>query len=284
MLQLRITELHKLATGINIEGGYPYRCLMRDNPFKNVIWGNIVLVLDRPLLDNILFEEIEKKIREDTSLILENLIDEINEHKMFATYLMILCYYIANGRQLLNKKKDDILHIVVHIHQDIVGMNIISRFKKYLPEMKDIDLTKIIIEYRIDDYTFISTQHNYTNTDILLSLSQCAGLHPDLKPGDFIIPNTFIPYDIKNKKIYWLSQYKIPNNIVNELNNILNSKYNKLCKEYINNNYISLNSKKLNDQANLLTKKDFYQTDVLQVTELWNPKDKNAIINIISTN
>lgn len=256
MMQVRINELHKLATGLNVEGGYPYRCLVRDNPFKNVLWGNIVLVLDRPIIDNILFEDMEKKLQDNPSLILENLIDEINEHKMFATYLMILCYYIENGRRLLNKTNDEILHLVVHIHQDMVGMNIISRFKKYLPDL-NIDLSKIIIEYRIDQYIFTSTVHNYTNTDILLSLSQCAGLHPELKPGDFIIPDTFIPYDIKNKKLYWINQYKIHNSIINELNNIINSKHNMICRDYINNHYISLNSKKLSDQAKLLTKKTF---------------------------
>ena len=43
-----VSELHKIAGALNIEGGFPYNYLVRDNTDEYVLWGNYVLVLDRP--------------------------------------------------------------------------------------------------------------------------------------------------------------------------------------------------------------------------------------------
>lgn len=283
MSKIAISDLHTIARGLNIEGGYPYHYLIRNNPNKEILWANLVLILDRPLIDNILFEELDKKMKDNSYLLLENTIDEINEHRMFAIYLMIICYYLENGKSLLNKSLIDKLHITVHIHQDIIGVNIINILKKYLCDFYEhfsIDMTNIILEYRTDEFTFVSTEHDYSGTDILISLSQCAGLGYELKPGDMIIPETFIPYDITNKTINVNESYKIKNHLHKILNDILLSKYHMFSIEYINNNYESANKNKKHKVIQLYNT-DFTITPILQVNALWNPIDPSEMVNII---
>lgn len=280
---ISISDLHTIAEGLNIEGGYPYHYLIRDNPNKKVLWANIILILDRPLIDNILFEELDKKMKEESYLLLENTIDEINEHNMFAIYLTILCYYLENGKKMLGKSSTDKLHITVHIHQDIVGMNINNLLKKYLCDVCqhfNIAMTNIILEYRTDKFTFVSSEHDYTDTDILISLSQCAGLGYESKPGDMIIPETFIPYDVTNKTINIKESYKIKNHLIEILNDILFSKYHNFSIEYINDNYESANKNKKHN-AMKLHNIDFIVASILQVNALWNPTDLSEMVKTI---
>jgi len=86
---MNVTELHEIAEGLNIEGGFPGLDLRKVN--KLGIWVNLVLVLDRPLIDNIVFDDL---LKNNPYPLLENAIDEINEYKMFACYIMIVGYYL----------------------------------------------------------------------------------------------------------------------------------------------------------------------------------------------
>src|SRR6185312_16480063 len=98
MSQLKVSEIYQLGGGLNIEGGYPLRDLK-----KKSIWANIVVVLDRPLIDNIIFDDI---LANNKYPLLENALDDLNEHQFMAAYLLILAYYIENGRRLLNYPSD----------------------------------------------------------------------------------------------------------------------------------------------------------------------------------
>ena len=285
MANIPISKLHTVSDGLNIEGGYPYHYLIRDNPYKKVLWANLVLVLDRPLIDNVLFEELDKKLKKESYMLLENTVDEINEHQMFSIYLIVICYYLENGRKLLNKLVNDQLHITVHIHQDVVGVSIINIVKKFLHDFCEhfnINMTDITLEYRTDNFTFVSSEHDYNDTDILISLSQCAGLSYEIKPGDMIIPDTFIPFDVTNKIINVKESYKVKNNLIEILCDLLFSKYHMFGIDYINKNYESSNkTKNKKHKATILHISDFTITPILQVNALWNPTDSLEVVKII---
>lgn len=275
MNTVSILELNRIAKGLNIEGGYPYHYLIRDNLNKKVLWANIVLVLDRPFIDNILFEDLDTIMKKESYLLLENTIDEINEHKMFSIYLMTIGYYLEHGKTLLNKLPNDKLHITIHVHQDVLSVNMIYIIQKHLDDLCKhflIDMSNTILDFRTDKHTFVSSDHDYTNTDILLSLSQCAGLDEGLRPGDIIIPKIFIPFDVENKTIDVNKFYIVKNHFGEILENLLISKYHEFSIKYVNDNYLSLNKNK-KYKAIQLCIDDFNETPILQVNALWNPDD-----------
>lgn len=264
---ISIKNLFKTAGALNIEGGFPVKYLN-----NNSLWVNLVLVLDRPLIDNIIFDEI---LKNNKYPLLENSIEELNEHKFMASYLMVIGYYIENGRLLLNKTKDEDLNITIHVHQDKSCWLLIHMLRKYLKKMYEyfgFDMNKINIDYRTDDPYFISKSHNYCKTNILISLSQCAGLDPKLCSGELIIPNEFIPFNIDKNEVYCNQKYVVNNDLITRIDDILISKYNDYCVNYINKNYISFNPNK-NYNAKKLSKEDFKTTTILQVDKIWNPKD-----------
>src|SRR4029078_76771 len=166
-----------------------------------------------------------------------------------------------------NEKK-----IIIHFHQDQIVENLIKIF--------DDTLTKLLTELNISGrYSFtrdfpIYKKNNY-NTDILISFSQCAGLDSKYLPGDFLVSETFIPFNVNENKILINKSYKIKNDLVNNLDKIINKNYHKLIVNYVNETYISDNLSKINHHSDMIKMKDFYFTNILQVNDLWNPVDED---------
>ncbi|QKF93957.1 hypothetical protein QKU48_gp0499 [Fadolivirus algeromassiliense] len=284
MSHINICDLGNLSPGLNIEGGLPYQNLIQNNINKTIIWANIIMIFDRPLIDNVLFRDLDKKMKENEYPLLENTIDEINEHKMFAIYLMIIGYYISNCRRLTSKLNNENINITIHIHQDENSINLLYQIKYFvsmLYKFYTLDLTNINLDYRTDIYTFISTNHDYNDTDILISLSQCAGLSKYYNPGDMILADTFIPYNVTEKKIYLNKKYKVDNHLLKIINDIINSQYNLFSVNFVNNNYTSKNGLKNNNKATIITENDFFVFPILQVDDLWNPEDNNEMIELV---
>lgn len=285
---VNVTELYKIAPGLNIEGGLPQHNLINNNLIqsKDVIWANVVIVLDCPLVGehNITFDEL---VATNPYPLLENAIEEINEHKFLATYLMILGYYLENGRKLMCVSKDDILNITVHIHQDDKTCkplrNIIINQLNELVKHFNIDVTHTEIVFRADTPTYVTTDQNCDNIHILISLSQCAGFDEKYPAGTMIIPTEFIPYDIKKKEINIKNKYQADNSLLKDLDDMLNSKFHKYAIEYINKNYQSNNPKKNKiHNVSKLSTKDFHHLPLLHVDQLWNPADRTEEITIIN--
>ena len=160
-------------------------------------------------------------------------------------------------------------------------------------ELLSLCLDKISISYRFDNPTYIGTSHDYNNTDLLISLSQCAGLTPKFKPGDLIIPLKFIPYDIQNKIIKLSEAYRVHHELFDidhykrddkngfwRLDDILASKFNKFAVNFINDNYQSKNTAKSENKAMEFTRKDFNLGRIAQVNCLWNPTDPSELVYI----
>lgn len=271
-MSLKITALDTLAGGLNIEGGLPCRKLESENDGPT-IWSNVILVLDRPLIDDIVFDEIFK---DTTYPLLENRIEEINEHHFLAAYLMILQYYINNGKEILEK---DTVNIIVHVHQNVQSIVLIDIMRDLLIGLNG-ELDEVNIRWVTDTPDFTTTNHSYKNIDILISLSQCAGLDLEYPPGCLLVSDTFIPYNIDTNTINLGETYTVENDLIDRLNDILLSEYNQLSVNYINAKYESFNPKKT-FRASRLEMKDFKRTSILQVDKLWNPTNKEELVALI---
>lgn len=263
-----VNKLYLIAGGLNIEGGYPYQELVSIN--KNAKWINIIFVLDRPFIDNITFDNIMEIVSNNKYLLLENAIDTFNEHQMLVSILLIVIYYIEQ-----NPKK-----ILIHFHQDKIAKNLIEIFNNLLIQLKLIlnlkNSTEIL--FTTDDYIYKSG-NPYYDVDILMSISQCCGLDPNYFPGAILLPDNFIPFDIKKNIIYNQKSYVGVNDLVSTIDEIISSPHKSIIVNYINKFYISANKNK-NYQAKILTKDDFIISNILQVSDLWNPTDPNELVNI----
>ena len=277
---MELNDLYKIAPGLNIEGGFPYMDLKKNKNCQTK-WVNLILVLDRPLIDNIVFDDI---FANNKYPLLESAIDNLNEHHFLAAYLMIIAYYIENGRQLLKKNPTDNLKITIHIHQDVSCKPLIKLLKNYIAQILNFfgtDMNNIELEFRSDFLNYIAAEYTYDNTDILISLSQCAGLDLILEPGALIIPRQFIPYDIDSSTIKMSASYEVENDLPNRLDLILKSKFHRYSVYFVNENYCSENPNKNNFRANIFTTKDFHESNILQVNKLWNPTNGLEIVSLM---
>ena len=161
---LSINKIYELGSGLNIEGGYPYHDLIKQNNNAKRIWVNLVVVLDRPLIDNIVFDEI---VANNKYPLLENAIENLNEHHFLATYLMTIGYYLEHGRNLVELSDSDKLKITIHVHQDITCLPLIDIIKHQLSDLITncrINMENIELDFRTDTKTYVTTTHNYKDT------------------------------------------------------------------------------------------------------------------------
>jgi hypothetical protein len=275
---MNISRLFEIAGGLNIEAGRPYHDLKRYQ--KDSLWVNLIVILDRPIVDSVLFSTILEKITQNNYPLLENAIDELNETHMLSIFLLTILYYIEEGKRLLNKEN---INIRIHVHQDKLSQNLIKILDNYLQLLLvklSISTKDINISYQTDDYTYVSSSHEYNNIDILISLSQCAGLDPNHNPGKIYITQTFIPFDIKTNQIDLSNQYTVENDIFNQLENMVKKDYNQTIALYLNSDYQSANTNKQH-LAKTICLNDFIPTTFLQVDDLWNPTDINSVVSIV---
>jgi hypothetical protein len=281
MTTLPVSAIHVYGAGLNIEGGYPYLRMLVDHNWKNhnLIWANIILVLDRPLIDNVVFDEI---LNDDRYPLLENRIEEINEHHFMSAFLMIMQYYVENCHSLLGRDEKKSVKITVHLHQDVKRIELLDILDRHLEMLIKVPHT-VALDYITDTPTYVQTKTDYSSTDILLSFSQCAGLDPRYQAGDLLVADTFIQYSIDDSTINTRNEYKVPNHLISNLDKIVQSPYNQMSVDHVNSNYIShnLNRHDRGDKAHYLTRDDFHHVKMLHVDKLWNPKDKNESVNIL---
>ncbi len=90
---LPVRNLDQIAGGLNIEGGFPAQQLAKTCGHSNpVLWANLILVLDRPLIDQVVFDRIVKLKVDNNYPLLENAIEEINECHFMVAFYMIISY------------------------------------------------------------------------------------------------------------------------------------------------------------------------------------------------
>lgn len=272
-------ELYKTAGILNIEGGFPCHDLRRGGPGK---WVNVIVVLDRPLVDHVLFDDL---FANNPYPLLESALDELNEHHFLSVYLTLLGYYLENGRRITGKGVGDPLRVTVHFHQDVRCRPLVELVTSHLRDLVrhfGLDLSGIEVEYRTDFHTYANpqTDRHYEGTDLLISLSQCAGLDPALEVGALVLPRRFLPYEIGTGTVHVGAGYTVENDLDVRLGDVLASRHHTYAVDYVNTHYVSANPAKGSHRASPLSVADFKVSDVLQVDALWNPTDPDEIVSL----
>jgi hypothetical protein len=258
-------QLYKFAGGLNIEGGYP--CLdantsAEKNKNHKVPWANLVLVLDRPLVDHVVFDKLLADVRGQKYTLLESGVVELDEPKFLMAYYTIMGYYMQKHR-----------HIVVHVHQFPEFKGLVNLIKAFAQSINEKNEQKCQVEVRMDNPFYERQEYK---TEMVISFSQCAGLDPKLEAGSLIIPTEFVPFDCKT--VYPSKQYAVENVLAHDLTDILKSNHHVDALLQLKN-YASENAKK-EHKVRQLTEKDFHTTKILQVVGIWNPVDENEVINV----
>jgi hypothetical protein len=214
-----LLNLTNIARGLNIEG---YR------PCKNMPvgckWFNVIQVIDEPL-EGINFDDIMKIVNENKYSYIEQSIGlDINK---FINQLVDLICDIAKDHK----------NVLVHIHQFEKTTILHKTLQEKIKNVKFITDKTHYYEYPVD------YKIDYPNIDALISISQCAGF--GLKAGSWIVPTSFMDFDVKNNIIYTNKIY-VDNHM---------DKYVKF--EYVRGN-------------------------ILVVNDLWNPSVKSPRIDQVN--
>ena len=265
-------NIHRFGAGLNIEGGFPYRDLQSS---KSTIWANLILVLDRPLIDMIDFDDI---VKNNPYLLLENAIIEINERQFLTVYMLILEFYVLNGSKLVNKKDPT---IVVHIHQD---ENCYPLIKIITSLLEKRNLMSSRIKFKTDKPNYQSMNHGKYMCDILISLSQCAGLDPSIPAGALLCSDTFIPLDLQSSTLRLDSKYQVKNSLIEHSQEIFGQDCVNDIVKLVNTEYVSANPNKSGQIARRPVVGDLHHTNIIQVDRLWNPNASLQSITIVQPN
>ncbi len=174
---IQTRDLHTLAAGLNIEGCRPWDAL---DPAVTT-WLNIVQVIDKPL-EGDTFDMVMDRVRANKYEFIEQAVGvDIGGFIEQLTGVV---------RKLLRTYKNPL----VHVHQ-YAGT---TRLDKVLQEKTGVrtitDVTNFYespVDYRVA----------YPDVDCVLSVSQCAGLAPDLPVGTWIVPTGYLTYDVTNDVI-----------------------------------------------------------------------------------
>lgn len=258
---LSASKLSYLAPGLNIEGGNPARDLN-----SNSIWACLCVVLDRPLIDNISFDNVMASVKKNNYPLLENAIPNLNEKQMFSQMLCTALYYV----ELMIKKS--LTYLTIHVHQDIIAKNLITIFDSHFKKLMDnigIKYENLVINYRTDTGHYLKTSVNNDKIDVLISFSQCAGLDANLEPGSMLVPNEFIP--MTDDRILCRDIYQSNNDLANHIEDVVKVSYHQYVVDYINDNYVS--AKQCQGEARISDSKDFVISRLLQVSDLWCPSE-----------
>jgi uncharacterized protein len=178
-------DLPKIAVGLNIEGCRPTKHLPRDCK-----WYNIVQAIDEPLKGDT-FDMVMRRVRDNNYSLIEEAVG-IN----IDTFIEQLCVFVRNVAS--HHKK-----VLIHIHQ-YTGTT----------KLAEILTKRTAIETILDKTNYYESpviySEKYPNIDALISISQCAGIRESLtcgaglgiRAGQWIIPDSFMKFDVHNNIIY----------------------------------------------------------------------------------
>lgn len=273
--------LGRVAAGLNIEGGYP-----GIDAGAKCRWINVVSVLDRPLIDNLSFDQLKQKVIENKYELLEAGVDTLDEKRLLQILVAIFSFYIQKYKS-----------IVVHIHQapeDAKGLRqILQRAQTQLN-------CACNIQWRTDNpfYTRLPPPTPMTQpstptqpaqqpvqqvaVECVLSFSQCAGFLACQPPGTLLIPSRFVPFDVKSNTVYLSKAYQVENGLLSDVAQIATAKeHHEFAAKFLVG-YQSQNPNKPNsDLTSVIETADFLHSfrtpkALIQVSDLWNPTVQTA--------
>lgn len=298
-----VDQLHlKLSVScLNIEGGNVSR-----DKHESTKWGNLVVVLDRPIIDNVVFDTILQHARASKFPLLENAIIELNEPKFLVAWQALIAYYMRKyDNSETCKNFENLNRICIHIHQFPEFKGIVDLVKMFIVDAKRHYGLSIGVDVRTDNPFYSKQSYSYSNSNLsssnlninsitkpycfVLSLSQAAGLDPRYEPGALLVPTAFIPFD--GKTAFSSQRYVVINSLIEDIPIIFQdkssvSKFNDNKSSEHNfslaqlRNYKSPNPEKHHLPRHLVHNDFHLDVSILQINRIWNPTDANEKIAI----
>ncbi len=235
--------------GMNDEGGRmcEYVDLGRQR------WTNLSVVLDRPYVDGIDYDDIKQIKQKKKYAFKESAIPDFNEPQVGLAYLMIMKYYIQHAHELVHKKPEESVIIILHAFRQRDGDGILLHLSHLLnigwPELEngpyviESDLKTEVFQWYLPDfnttlifskgkadknfeksaYGHFKNSKTFAQADLILGFSVHIGLHQKWGPGTLVIPNDWTPIDVDTMKIKTTKFYKGGNHLMQTIDKIVNS-------------------------------------------------------------
>ena len=259
--EITVNDLKLYVDGLNIEGGFPGQdCKVK--------WVSHVTILDDPIRTKVTFDQLLKEVNENKYPMLENGVKGINEPRYLASYLAIMGYYMAKHNR-----------ITVHVHQfpDQCGW-LVDQLKSYVKLICDeFKFENKEVDFRTDNPFY---QRQTYNCEVLISLSQCAGVGSTMSAeGDMIAADTFIPFDVKSGTMQLSKKYKVENTLIKDQEDLLSSIYLRFAILHFKD-YKSANLDKSHKVPDNKSDFVFYHVPLLQAGGIWNPKSGKEVVKI----
>ena len=191
---LNLTDLPKVAVGLNIEGYRPTFYLP-----DNCKWYNIVQAIDEPPYEKLRIGATGNALASQEPLNGMNFDDVMaevkkNDYPFIEQAVGInISEFIDQVVTFVQDVARNHLKVLVHVHQ-FMGT---TKLADVIQEKTGIK--SILDKTHFYDYPTIYSE-DYPNTDALISISQCAGI--GIKAGQWIVPTSFTEFDVKNNIIY----------------------------------------------------------------------------------
>ncbi len=156
ILNVPLSDIAAVASGLNIEGGMP----ALDHPVD--VFANVVIAFDHPLETNgIAFSQLQQEKKDKGYPFLESVDPRIDERSFLTYYLAAIAFY--------SERYD---HMVVHVHQmKQDGLSLISFLRSHLTTM---GIDPETIQWQCDDVS-------YAQSHILMAQDAAGGKDKDAK-------------------------------------------------------------------------------------------------------
>eukprot|EP00386_Alphamonas_edax_P012215 GDKI01038235.1.p1 GENE.GDKI01038235.1~~GDKI01038235.1.p1 ORF type:complete len:605 (-),score=201.06 GDKI01038235.1:240-2054(-) len=287
------SELHQVASCLNIEAGKPHFALVKTGEDKK--WFNLDVIVDRPFVQEMTLEEITKIAKEKGYKLKESAIDGFSDAQANHAYLLVTSYLIDNVRKIAQVGDDEVARVTIQVHRkssakphiELIIAMLQAFYAGHSIETGEFEVTdgqkfrttfalpdqkvEVVFCNGWDDEDFTG----YEDTHVLFSLGIVLGLAHELPSGSCVVTDTFIPFDSSNSVLFYNKEYTAPNHLIHALTkdaDLLGDERQDRVLAIINEHaaFQSPVQDKV-DRAHKMTVGDFNRGPMLEGVGLWNP-------------
>lgn len=205
-----LKQLGIFANALNIEGGR----VARDRLRADQIWANVCVVLDQPLCTGI---DLDTITQDNTFPLKESSLEAFDESRVNLAYYNILSYYLRHAHRIVGKGKDCLVRMMVQVHRNRSGPAHIALLKKLIENVPMEPQLELSWACGAEPLSL----EQYAQQDIVISVSMVAGLDSSSKSGTLILPNIFIPLDLRSMQLMLHGTYQAENHLWHILTDII---------------------------------------------------------------
>jgi hypothetical protein len=268
-----LSELSRFTDALNIEGGR----IPRHALGKSQLWLNLCFVLDRPFIDEMELHEITEG---NSYQLKEASIESFNESQMHYLTLCVLDYYFRHAHEITGKSTP---HLLLQVHRNRSGpahLAVIEKmFTSFWKDFKCISecgekdagtwySKEQNVELTLRYGSTLSDFENYSEMDLVFSLSLAAGFNQKWESGDPLLPTRFVPTTLERLEL--LESYEVENHIVTARPKIVAEQRDQILR-WVNTNWKSENENKWGLMAHRVTERELPTGTLLQVDRNFNP-------------